>query len=225
MKKTIPIAIRRVLEGLAQTKSDLFNVEFEKGSIITFKDTDTNTDFCFRLEKINVTGAKTSYSLYFKPSNVNNLEPVSTGSNLETIKTHFNNWLNLMTEINKKSPLFDDHITQSYYDEIEPEFDIIDKDAEYKTFSIKQQKLICSFLDKAQVVIQEQSKKDKDFEEVSELIIETKQDLSKTTKKKVIKNIRTIIAKGFKMGLQVGERLLIDFSTELGKKILLGNGQ
>jgi|GEM_PF-4912883 hypothetical protein len=223
MKKTIPLAIRRVLEELSQDRRDLFIIEFEKGSVITFKDIDSISTFRFQLETINVTNSKTSYVINYNPSNEENLNPIRTGAELNQIKGHFEKWLSLLSEINKESPLFDDPITQSYYDELEPSFDIIDKDANYKTFSINQQKLIVHFLNAAHTIIEEQNNMDIEGEEVINLITETKKSLSKTTKKKVIKCIRLIIAKGFKIGLEIGEKLLIEFTTELTKKLLIGN--
>lgn len=225
MKKTIPIAIRKVLEELSKNRSDLFFIEFEKGSVITFKDVDTSTDFKFQLETINVTNSGTTYTINYNPYNEENLKQHRTSTELKHIKGHFEKWLNLLTEINKESPLFDDPITQSYYEEIEPSFEIVDKDADYKTFSIKQQKMITAFLDKAYEVIEEKGDNSVENEEVKNLIEQTRKDLSKSTKKRVIKNIRSIIAKGFKIGLEVGEKLLIEFTTELAKKLMLGTGQ
>jgi hypothetical protein len=225
MKKTIPIAIRKILEELAQNNTDIFHTTFAEGSVISFNDSDKTTDFKFQLEKINVNNNSTSYTLSYKPSNEENLNPYKGTVELRHIKTHFDKWIKLMIEINKESPLFDDQITQSYYDELEPNFDIVDKDAHLKTFSIGQQKMIVQFLNTALSIIEEKDIDPKEKKDVTDLISKTKNEISKSNKKKVIKNIRTILAKGFKIGLEVGERLLIEFTTELAKKLMLGSSQ
>ena len=38
-----------------------------------------------------------------------------------------------------------------------------------------------------------------------------------------IEDIRKVFAKIFKIGLEIGEKLLIDFSTEFAKKMIIGN--
>ena len=119
--------------------------------------------------------------------------------------------------------MFDDNFEKIYYDDIGPNFGIIDNDAEINPFRIEQQKRIVAFLDKAEKVIREEKVGDKiTKEETIKLIQETRNTITVSTKKKVINNIRRIIAKGFKFGLQVGEKLLIDFTTELAKKLLIG---
>ena len=118
--------------------------------------------------------------------------------------------------------MFDDNITQAYYDEIEPKFKIIDEDANYNPFSIEQQKRIVAFLNTAEKVLKDNPKQTSEIKESIELINETKNNINISTKTKVIKNIRKIVAKGFKIGLHVGEKLLIEFTTELTKKLLIG---
>lgn len=223
MKKTIPLGIRNILEEFAEEKANLFSVIFDSNSIVSFKDLDRNSDFNFTLEKIDVhQDNKTSYLIEYKPSNEENLNPNRVRVNLSDIKSHFNKWKNLLRAINKKSNLFDDPIANSYYDEIEEYFTIIDDDAEFKSYSIKEQIKINEFLDSINEMISNENQKDSDVLETLSFIEITKKSLSKSTKSEVVKNIRKIISKAFKISLQIGEKLLINFTTELAKKLLEG---
>lgn len=226
MKKKIPIGLRKILDQVSSGNEGLFEAEFSDDCVIKFKDSDSESDFFFEIAKINPAQGnnnKVSYTIKYKPYNEETLSPHQTAVTLSNFRDYFNKWKNLLIEANKESPLFDDVFTQSYYDELEPKFEILDEDAEIKPYSIEQQQRIVEFLDKAQKILNRQKKKDEpEIKEASELIKETKANISKSTKKKVVKNIRKIIAKGFKAGLEIGQKLLIEFTTELAKKLIMG---
>lgn len=222
MKKEIPIAIRKILEELAQNNNGYFKIEFEPNSVITFKDIDIKSNLFFKLERISLNNSGTTiYTIEYKPSNRENLNSYKNVITLDAFKGHFENWKNLFTEICQESPLFDDAIIQSYYDEIEPNFKIVDEDAEYKTYTINQQLIIVEFLNNAHKYISNLKIIDTDTRETLQLIENTKENISKTTKKQVVQNIRKIIATSFKIGLEVGQKLLIEFTTEFAKKMIL----
>lgn len=223
MEKEIPLGIRNILEEFAEEKANLFNVEFNSNCVVSFKDLDKNSDFIFKLEKIDVhQDKKTTYVIEYKPSNEENLNSARVRVTLSEIRIHFNNWKNLLKASNKKSILFDDPIANSYYEEIEEYFTIIDDDAELKGYSIKQQLKINEFLDSINVIISNEDQEDLDVVETLSLIEIAKKSLSKSTKGEVVKSIRKIISKAFKISLQIGEKLLINFTTELAKKLIEG---
>ena len=224
MKKKIPIGLRKILDTESSGFNEIFITEFTNDCIIRFKDTDTNSDYFFEVTKINLSQVlnDTSYSIKYKPTNELTTESGGRNVKLSSFREYFINWKKLLIESNKESPLFDDYFTQKYFDELEPQFEIIDEDASFKPYSIEQQKRIIQFLENVEKILKEQKAEPKDVKETIELITETKNNISKTTKKNVVKNIRKIIAKGFKIGLEVGQKLLIEFSTELAKKLLLG---
>ena len=224
MKKKIPIALRKALDKEVEGTNGLFNIDFPNNSIIKFTDSDSNSDFFFEIKKINPAQGtnKVSYLIEYKPYNEESLSARHLNVNISNFSDHFKNWKNLLIESNKDSFLFDDLITQTYYDELEPKFEILDDDIQTKPYSIEQQKRIVIFLDKAQEILKNQEKDNLSVNEAITLIEETKENISISTKKKVITNIRKIIAKGFKIGLEVGEKLLIEFTTELAKKLITG---
>ena len=223
MKKLIPLAIRKALEEIASKSPDLYSVEFPPDSIVKFQDTDSKTDFHFAVIKMQKRNGKTAYLTTYVPCSTEHLDPTTLSLPVASIKQHFEKWLSLLEELNKPSPLFDDNFSQKYYEDLEPHFNIIDEDASTHPYSVDQQKRIVAFLDSAKSVLEQTDDNDLDTKETLELVEETKNNISKSTKHEVVIKIRKIIAKGFKLGLQIGEKLLIEFTTELSKKLLMGN--
>lgn len=225
MKKKIPIGVRKALEEVAKNKNYLFYTEFKNDVVIILKDKETSSDFHFSILKINPpTNAKESYNIEYKPCILETLESKNTNTTLEGLKNHFSNWIKLLEDYNEESPLFGDPILQTYYDELEPDFKILDDDADIKPYSIEQQKKIVLFLENAsQIIHRQEPLQNNEIKEFIELVNETKENISKSTKRQVINKIRKIIAKGFKIGLQVGERLLIEFTAEVTKQMIMGN--
>jgi hypothetical protein len=225
MKNKIPIGLRKIIDEVYRNNENLFKLEFNENSIAKFLDSDNESDFFFEIKNINVENVNRNitYTVVYKPYNEETLELRTTAVTLSNFKDFFLKWKSLLIESNKVSPLFDDNFTQTYYDEIEPQFEILDDDAAYKPYTILQQKRIVEFLDNAEKIL-EQQKNNLDAKNTIELIENTKSTITKSTKKEVINNIRKIIAKGFKVGLKIGEKLLIEFTTELVKKLITTGG-
>lgn len=225
MKKQIPLKVRQVIESIIQENRQLFNVSLDKYSKVKILDADPNSFFHFTfiesyLEEKKNNKDEIIYNIAFTPRNEHLIEEVAIETDFDGFAWHFKNWCTLIEKYNEESSIFGDSISQSYYDELEPDFKIVDEDADYKPFSIEQQKAIVAFLNRSKKLLAAQKKDIDDAEGVISLIEEAKRTISRCTKSQVVKKIRKIVAKGFKVGLQVGEKLLIDFSTELAKKLL-----
>jgi hypothetical protein len=221
MKKSIPIALRKVIEQESEDCNGLFTVNFDADSIVTFKDVDTSSGFYFSLKKIMVSQVgKITYAISYVPSHREHLNPVTTTLTIDAFKSHFHNWKAILKEMSSESLLFDDPITQSYYDELESDFETLDADVDFRPFRISQQLKIVAFLDEACEIISTRGI-DSDISEAIKLIEYTKANISSSTKKQVIQNVRKIVARGFKIGLEVGQKLLVEFTAELAKKLIL----
>ncbi|NVO09396.1 MAG: hypothetical protein HXX16_05485 [Bacteroidales bacterium] len=225
MKKKIPLGIRKILDEVSSKAKELISIELNKGIIITLKDRDLESDYFFCILGINPHNAgKITYQIEYKPYNEETLSVKKINATLLGMKSELENWLKLLEESNKESLLFEDQITQKYYDDLEPKFEILDNDAYIKPYSIEQQKQILLYLDKASEFINNSELKNKtEIEEINYLIVETKETISNSTKKQVVEKIRKIVAKTFKISLQIGEKLLVDFAAELTKKMITGN--
>lgn len=225
MKNKIPIGLRKEINNAHKDSGGLFITEFQEDFLVRFKDSDINSDFFFLVSTTNTENVhrEITYSIHYKPYSEETLEVRKTVTTLKDFSKHFNKWKSLLIEANKVNDLFNDPFVQSYYEDIEPHFEIIDQDAHIKPFSIDNQLRLIKFLDSAKTTIENntKTKDDLDSRKTIQLIEETKSNLNKLTKAKVIKRIREIIARGFKLTIEVGQKLLVEFTAELAKKILL----
>ena len=223
MKKVLPLKVRRIVESNLKGKEHLFKFRVDKESTLTIYDADTESEFYFTyVEAYQDNNSNPIHRVWVQPRNSEDIEETELEVDIKTLEVSFEQWCNLIVEYNQESSVFNDSISQSYYDELEPNFKIVDEDADVKPFSIEQQKVIVQFLNRSKKLIAAQKKDIDNAKEVISLIEEAKRTITRCTKSEVVRKIRKIIAKGFKVGLQVGEKLLIDFSTELAKKLLTG---
>lgn len=225
MTHDIPIGLRKILKQEFEGNENFISIEFPEESLVLFSDSNSKSDFFFEIKKINEASieGKTTYTILYKPHNEETLSKRQLNTSLQNFRGYFRKWKHLIVESNKSDMLPSDNITQAYYDELEPYFEILDDDASKVPYSINQQKVILEFLDNLLSNLNTHKNDEVLIKEISDSINETKSNISKLTKKKVVNNIRKIIAKGFKVGIKVGERLLIEFTTELVKKIAIGN--
>lgn len=221
MKKKIPLTIRRILEKVLKDKDQPFTIHHDLySSVLILKDKDPVSNFYFDIKNINSINVnkRVTYHIDYKPYSEETLKSKFETVHPEELKNRILEWRELLIKFNEESPIFDDKIVQAYYEEIEPEFEILDEDAAFKPYPIKQQKKIILFLDKAKEIIKKED--DPEIENIVSTIDTIKNSISKMTKKEVVTKIREVIARGFKIGLRVGEKLLIEFSTELVKKMI-----
>ncbi len=223
MKKEIPIALRKIIDEVYLTNPELFNIIFGDDYVAKIQDSDTESDYYFQVTKVNPpTNGKSSYLIDYKPlseeSNTNHRATVD----LKSFRVHFDIWSNNLLESNKPSPLFDDLIAQSYYDEIAPKFTIIDEDAHIRPFSISQQKELASVYNEIKEMIENYKTDDASEKlEILNLIEEATIEMSKNTKFNTVNKFQKIIAKTFKMGAAIGEQLLLTYVVGKLSKLLL----
>lgn len=228
MKRKIPLSLRKAIEEVAVNYKSLFTIESNESALVAFKDKEKDSDFYYNIVRANTeSNNQRSYLVEYKPINEDSLSINKQNMSVNSIKVTFIAWLKLILEINKESPIFDDPIVQSYYDELETEFEILDEDAEVNAYSIVQQRKIIEFLSHITLTLQSYEEyydyNKAEIKEITDLVEETKEMISRSTKREVFNKIRKVFAKIFKLGLEIGEKLLIEFSTEFAKKIITGN--
>jgi len=228
MKRTIPLTLRKAIEEVAVNYKNLFTIESNESSLIILKDKEKDSDFYYKIVKANTeTNNQSSYLVQYKPINEDSLSVNTQNMSIMSVKMTLTAWLKLIQETNKESPIFDDLIVQSYYDELESDFEILDEDADVNAYSIGQQRKIIEFLSHIAVTLQayeiEKGYDKNEIKEITDLVEETKETISRSTKREVFNKIRKVVAKTFKIGLEIGEKLLVEFSTEFAKKMITGN--
>ncbi len=223
MKKTVPILVRKALEKVLDENPTLIRAVFDEKAVVIFKEKyDFESPFYFKLIAVNVNDSgKTTYTVEYLPSNYENLKSRRHSNSLEGLNDDIKTWINLIIEYNKESIIFDDKITQKYYDDLEPQFTIIDKDADFAPYSFAQQEQLQKYLDFARQKIEAQVTPENktEAEEIIKEITEAKDVISKSTKSENISRIRKIIAKAHKMKYDIGKELLIEFLADAAKWI------
>jgi hypothetical protein len=74
MKKSIPLAIRKLIDELASNQKNLLTRIFDDNSVIKFLDNDPQSVFYFELQEIITDNSgKTSYRINYLPTNEENL--------------------------------------------------------------------------------------------------------------------------------------------------------
>ena len=219
MKKSIPINLRQLLDELIPSKNNLVKLSFDNDSIITINDLEDSPYF-FIIKSLEESTNRVSYTVKYTPTSKFSMKTDNKSVSIESLKVILENWFHLLEEANKFSPVFDDNFTQKYYDELEPEFIILDEDAGHSPFSIKQQKLVSSFLENIVHFVEDADIEQDEKAIIIELIDKTEKDLSKSTKQKVIKSIRKVVAMGFKFSRKMGEKILIEYGASFTEKII-----
>ena len=115
--------------------------------------------------------------------------------------------------------MFDDPITQKYYDDLESNFKIIDEDADFAPHNFEQQKHLQEFLENAKRKIEAATTPENqhETEEIVKNINEAKDKVSKSTKAENVNRVRKIIAKAYKLRYDIGKELLLEFTADAVK--------
>ncbi len=224
MKKNFPIEFIRTLEDIKEQNRDIIEAQFQGKDTIILKDKDIASNFSFTIRLVDADGGDTStYSLSAVPASREHLtEEFTFKYSVIEIKKDIDFWIHLIKEYNKPSSLFDDPITQHYYEELNPYFEILDEDADQKPFPMLQQQLLTNYYE----LLIEEVIKNKDEENAAEadaVVIELKQAqkaVSKSTKKTVIRTLQRNIAKLWKFSAQVGAKAIASLTEEGVKEAL-----
>lgn len=219
MKKKIPLVARRLIDKLYLENNNLVEIQHGENFYVRYNDRTLDSEFFFTINKAELTSKGFKYNVSYSPWDDYRLI-ARTSIELEEngVISLFESWLNVIKEYNEYSPVFDDPITQSYYDELEPRFNLIDEDKYYKPFSISQQKTIILIIDSVLNIIEDEKIDKGQKEEVISLAKSIKDVLSFSNKSKVIDSLRKFAAKCYKIGLNIGEKVMI----EIAKKTILG---
>ncbi|MBP6237177.1 MAG: hypothetical protein KA270_05380 [Saprospiraceae bacterium] len=228
MKKQIPFAIREIVDKTLSDNPNLIKATFKENSVVVFKEKyDDDSNFFFTIESINsLKGGETTYTISFMPCNFNNFSSKRHTTILNAVEKDFQTWVKILNEYNKESIIFDDTITQKYFENLESDIKILDDDAETAPFKPEQQEHINVILNNSIKLIE--ANKDEENRNIADEIIKdiesTKKTLSKSTKNEVIVKIKKIIAKSYKFNLEVGKAILVEFTKEsiifIGKVII-----
>lgn len=213
-KYNITLFARNLLEEYKRHYPDLFDFKINTDGIrLLSKDTDIVFVFLFR--RIN----ENRFYCAFNPKNEHSTSVFKGEISNKTLLHKLDLWCSLVKKYKAPSILFDDMITQGYYEELSKDFTIIDEDAHYKSYDYKTQNKIIKILDGIEKSLHNEPDNEDKFNAL-QLIDSTKRTITKSTKKEVFEKIKKIVALCMKLGKDIGRAVLIKIGSDAAKTIL-----
>lgn len=217
MKKKIPLQILKTLEPFLKKESTIFEIIPQDQYLIKFVDKDKNSDFHFIIEDFKNQPAF-SVLVNRKPHSDLATKIDRKWVNVNLLEKEFQSWVNILEEYDNIKSIFDDNIVEAFANEYYTEFEIIDEDAEINPLKVKQILLLDEHLEKIQNNIKKYKteKNEAEIDNIINEVIELRENLTKKSKKWVIKKLSVVWGKISKQG----PILIKEFLSE-GSKYLI----
>lgn len=227
MKKNVPLDLLEALQPIADKNLDLVVTIKDANSLFHLKDKDETSTFHFKVISHAINKGKFEYKVEFKPKNKLDVSSHSANYSPTNVKIKLKEWLNILQGYDNLVTVYDNPKIKIYQEEFESKFEIIDEDSEITCFDLEQQVFIDEYIDSSIKKI-ELLKSNAPKEEVvylEELIEDAnliKKNLTKETKKQIIRRLSVFWAKARYIGLPVLKEIFINVASEVSKKILMG---
>ncbi len=229
-KKEIPLSILQALDSSINKNLDLVIPSSEDGYHFKLIDKEVGSDFYFKVKtssKHRSSDGRPVFETEFKPKNMENLGVGTLWPNSDGVIKVLNNWLEMVKNYNDTISIYDDPLLKSYQESFEVEFEIVDENADKVPFNLSQQLLLDQYLEsfKSKLVELRGNKFLDEVDAVKEIeadISETQRNLTKESKRKVIKRISRFCAKAQKVGLELIKEMAIQAFIEFFKQKMIG---
>lgn len=223
IKRSLPKVVIEIVEPIVEKYYDIILLRKRENILLRIEDNEFSS-FYFTLKRRENTATGARYSIEFLPSD-NTMGAYITNATEEKLSFYLTEWCERI-RFYRKNSILDDPILNAYQKDIKDEFyriKLIDEDATTTPFNIYQQRLLFSFLNESQKMLEESSLEAEslEYEEIKNQISDAKVFISKETKQQVLNRISKIIAKCRKCSFEIGEKCTTAFfkalSSEVGK--------
>jgi len=227
MKKKIPLTALETIQPIIDNNQDLITQISDDNSFFYLKDLDCKSDFFYIVVKQDINKSDIHYLVNYKPMHKDNLAAHQVMLKIEDVAQSIAKWLDIISTFNNIHTIYDDPILKSYEEKFLQYVDIVDEDANFAPFNLQQQIYLDEYLSTVDQKL-EKFKLDRTEEEIillNELQFEAKEikkDITKLTKKKLIKRLARFWAKSQKIGLDVIKEIFVSVTAELTKRLLIG---
>lgn len=229
--RQLPLAVLRDIKNLLDSfdtpykiNSDIIlRIEDNESNILKFKNIG-NEDYSFTVKspKLQSNTNQIVYFCNYKPSNDSNFNGQEGVFDFKSIKVSFDNWINLMRELEKYRNILSEPFLKEYTDEFFAEFEFIEEDDDNNHYEEQKQIDLYNALDKLELYLKNQEQSEI-IEGVIKEIIDLKeniQNISKGATKKRVAKIFAKIKKGgiklFKDVVEVGYKEIIKAALHSG---------
>lgn len=227
MKKNIPLVILKTLHPIVEKHKEVITPIKNEAAYYHLIDKDSRSDLFFKVIKQEQRDGKLSYQLERKPHSKDFAQSTAEWVNMEALIDRLNTWIGIIVSYNSIHTIYDDPVLKSYEERIFEEINIVDDDAEYVPFELNKQILLDKYLADIQDKI-EAMKKGREpedillLDEIKKEAQQVRKKITRMTKRDVIRKIAKLWAKAQKIGLDVLKEIVIDVSSEVVKKLVIG---
>jgi hypothetical protein len=228
-KKDLPLTLLQALNRLNVQLSklgidndDLILKTFSDKKLIQFNDNDNTSSFKFELVKVQLSNNDPIFSIDVSPSSQVSNNSVVKHLNEKQVISEFQQWISWLKVFEKSHLTPEDEFLKNYQEEFYTEFEIIDDDANTSTFSTQQQIFIDKYLNYMEVKLLPEAEQDEEINEIVEDIKLLREELGKSTKKKVVTRFSRIFAKLRKSSIKLLGEFYEAGKKELFKRLLNG---
>lgn len=227
MKKKIPLTILEALQPVADKNLNLIKVLKDSDSMFHLIDQDEDSDFYFKVSKQELRDGNLNYSIEYKPKSKDIIDAHSDWVTSEGVLQVIKMWFELLASYNKIQTIYDDPILKSNQERFEKQFEILDNNSGTTSFDLHQQLFLYDYLNsaKSKLVALQEWKPENQVIELRALALEATEiqnDLTKQTKRQIIKRLCGLWAKAQKIGLDVIKEIFVGMNKELAKRLLTG---
>lgn len=218
-KKDLPLIVLKALQPFVNLKGERFETIEPDKNLLYVVDQDIDSNFYFIIEQFQKQkNGKFQFLMSKSPSSQTDISIQRTWVDIDQLQSQFNNWIKLLEEYENVTSFFDDPIVNSFKDEFFAEFEIIDDDADISPLNTNQILLLENHLNEIKSKL-EDYKNDTNTNEINNIqddIILLKENLTRKSKKWVIKNLSRIWGKIAKQGTT----FIKDFLSQSKKEII-----
>jgi hypothetical protein len=221
-KKQYPLVVLQGLEAIMKTKSDYHILV--KSDFVRFVDIDPTSDFFFEITAFEFDAQKkVLFTIQSKPRNPNSIDAYERKVAAAHVIDHLKTWIDLLEQYSKVE-LFDDPILKQYEEEFTADFELLDEDADDKSYGLQVQVLIDNYLLEWKSKLLER-KTDLNADAVSKIekeIDELRENQTTLPKRKVVGKLAKILAGIRKVSLKLLTDTFTVARNEIVKALIKG---
>lgn len=228
-KKDVPLALHKALEPIVNDNDPRFQVIVGEGSLFNIIDTDPESEFHFAILEADYDKGKLLIRIEYSPTSDIDLRGISKRIDVSSLKKFFERWRGYLNEYDDTYTIFDDAILRKNQEEFEEILNITDEDANTSPFTIQQVDYLDNFLKNLHLALDSHREVAEDWgvsnDTINDLqseIKETRKNLTKEPKKKVISRFSRLLAKAKKEAWPILREMLMQVGTEFAKRLILG---
>ena len=214
------------IQPIIDQHKNLLKVVTDPRLSFSFKDSDTTSDFYFKVYHRANNG---KHQVDYKPINEESVSPHTTETDIEGVVKLFASWTKILDKYAKLQTIYDDPILQQYEDDFLKYLEIDEPGADVKPFDLTRQLYLNQYVSNIKGLLTEYKKNatEEQIFEIESIEMDCdnlQQSITIIPKNETVRKLAKIWAKAQKYGLDLIKDLLKDFKKEavswIAKKML-----